>query len=74
MNNIYTKEQLEYLTRAVWYVLDDMRYEGISCSLFAKAQLRSAYEPFADDEEKAYEDWMSFEEAQSILDADYNNV
>ena len=43
-----TEKQITALADAVWQVLDDMDGGGTCCCEAAKADLRLAYEPFAD--------------------------
>lgn len=55
---------LTALIDAVWQVLDDMDGEHTACCLFAKAQLRVAYEPFRED---GLDMDMPLEEARRIV-------
>jgi hypothetical protein len=59
-------EEVDALATAVWQILDDMAKHGHCACGAAKADLRIAYEPFAADEDRAYEDWMSLEEALAV--------
>jgi hypothetical protein len=57
------------LADAMWQLLDDMREQGWSVSIAAKAKARLAYEPFRDlDDPDACKDWMTVEHAQKIID------
>lgn len=42
--------ELKALIEAAWLVLDDMGADRTSCCLYAKAQLRLAFEAFRDPE------------------------
>jgi hypothetical protein len=64
-------KEAEALAEAAWSILDDMGKNGQSACGAAKAQLRIAYEPFyeIEDRDKALYDetWMSLEEARAIM-------
>jgi hypothetical protein len=64
----HTNAEVEELADAMWQLLDDMKKGGLSVCLCAKAQARVAYEPFRDKSEPEYDDWMSLEQANQILE------
>lgn len=68
-----TPEQIEALADAMWQLLDDMGRSGRSVCLAAKAQARVAYEPFRDNSEGEYHDWMSLTDAERILKEAYRD-
>lgn len=64
-----TPGQIHALAEAMWQLLDDMGKTGQSACLAAKANARVAYEPFRDQSEVEFDDWMSLKDARSIIDA-----
>jgi ketopantoate hydroxymethyltransferase len=62
-----TTAQVEALADAMWQLLDDMRQDGQSVCLAAKAQARVAYEPFMSNEDGANDDLMTLAEAERIM-------
>lgn len=67
MSEMVTPEQVQALADAMWQVLDDMRQNGLSVCLLAKAEARVAYEPFRDKSEPEYDNWMPLAEAELLL-------
>ena len=63
-----TEEQILRLAEVVSQCLDDMGVSGRSVCGLAKAELRVAYEPFIDDVERSFSDWMSYEAANKIVE------
>lgn len=65
------QDQIDTLISSVWQVLDDMGSgKGTACCMYAKAQLRQAYEPFNQAlpaNERADEDLMSMSDANEII-------
>lgn len=64
-----TTDEVDALAEAMWQVLDDMAKDGTSCCLYAKAQARVSFEPFRDKGLPEFDDWMTFAEAQAIVES-----
>lgn len=66
-----TQKEIQALADAAWQCLDDMGTSGHSVCLYAKAQLRAAYEPFRTEEQHA--DEFPLSEALDILEPKRRN-
>ena len=65
-----TEQEVQSLADAMWQILDDMGKDGTSACLFAKAQARVAFEPFADWtdwDQEMIDSWMPLDRAKQIV-------